>query len=213
MNVAQSSRDRRAAEAMGNAHPQIVPYEAFETADGFLVIGVGNDDQWRNSARPFERMTGLWIRASVRTPSWPRIARSCWRRCDPWCGSGRASIGKSYCRRSACRMGRSTRGRRALAGPQVAAREMILPVVDNQGRAFRCWPARSITRTSRGVRRFRLRILASIPTKSCASGSTSIAPDIAALRNWSHSMTKDFAIPAADQFGPPEDDSAGQGKG
>jgi formyl-CoA transferase len=31
----------------GNAHPQIVPYEAFATADGFLVLAIGNDGQWR----------------------------------------------------------------------------------------------------------------------------------------------------------------------
>ncbi len=31
----------------GNAHPQIVPYEAFATADGHLVLAVGNDGQWR----------------------------------------------------------------------------------------------------------------------------------------------------------------------
>ena len=31
----------------GNAHPQIVPYEAFATADGYLVLAIGNDAQWR----------------------------------------------------------------------------------------------------------------------------------------------------------------------
>ncbi|HKD37947.1 MAG TPA: CaiB/BaiF CoA-transferase family protein, partial [Pirellulales bacterium] len=31
----------------GNAHPQIVPYEAFATADGYLVVAVGNDSQWQ----------------------------------------------------------------------------------------------------------------------------------------------------------------------
>ncbi len=31
----------------GNAHLQIVPYELFETADGFLVLNVGNDTQWQ----------------------------------------------------------------------------------------------------------------------------------------------------------------------
>jgi crotonobetainyl-CoA:carnitine CoA-transferase CaiB-like acyl-CoA transferase len=30
----------------GNAHPQIVPYEAFATADGYLVLAIGNDGQW-----------------------------------------------------------------------------------------------------------------------------------------------------------------------
>jgi crotonobetainyl-CoA:carnitine CoA-transferase CaiB-like acyl-CoA transferase len=31
----------------GNAHLQIVPYQLFETADGWLVLNVGNDGQWR----------------------------------------------------------------------------------------------------------------------------------------------------------------------
>jgi crotonobetainyl-CoA:carnitine CoA-transferase CaiB-like acyl-CoA transferase len=31
----------------GNAHPQIVPYEAFATADGYLVLAIGNDGQWQ----------------------------------------------------------------------------------------------------------------------------------------------------------------------
>ncbi len=31
----------------GNAHPNIVPYQAFETLDGWIVVAVGNDRQWR----------------------------------------------------------------------------------------------------------------------------------------------------------------------
>jgi len=31
----------------GNAHPNIVPYEPFPTADGWIAVGVGNDGQWR----------------------------------------------------------------------------------------------------------------------------------------------------------------------
>jgi crotonobetainyl-CoA:carnitine CoA-transferase CaiB-like acyl-CoA transferase len=30
----------------GNAHPQIVPYECFQTNDGHIVLAVGNDDQF-----------------------------------------------------------------------------------------------------------------------------------------------------------------------
>jgi crotonobetainyl-CoA:carnitine CoA-transferase CaiB-like acyl-CoA transferase len=30
----------------GNAHPNIVPYETFETADGVLVVAVGSERQW-----------------------------------------------------------------------------------------------------------------------------------------------------------------------
>ena len=28
---------------LGNAHPNIAPYQTFETADGWLIIAVGND--------------------------------------------------------------------------------------------------------------------------------------------------------------------------
>jgi crotonobetainyl-CoA:carnitine CoA-transferase CaiB-like acyl-CoA transferase len=30
----------------GTAHPNIVPYQAFRTADGFIMLAVGNDTQW-----------------------------------------------------------------------------------------------------------------------------------------------------------------------
>lgn len=32
---------------MGNAHPNIVPYEVFPVADGYIIIATGNDGQWR----------------------------------------------------------------------------------------------------------------------------------------------------------------------
>jgi glutaryl-CoA transferase len=31
----------------GNAHLQIVPYQLFATADGYIVLNVGNDSQWK----------------------------------------------------------------------------------------------------------------------------------------------------------------------
>ena len=31
---------------LGNAHPNIVPYQAFETGDGFIILAVGNDAQF-----------------------------------------------------------------------------------------------------------------------------------------------------------------------
>jgi crotonobetainyl-CoA:carnitine CoA-transferase CaiB-like acyl-CoA transferase len=36
----------RAPERLGNAHPNIVPYQAFATRDGHLVLAVGNDGQF-----------------------------------------------------------------------------------------------------------------------------------------------------------------------
>ncbi len=32
---------------MGNAHPNIVPYQAFQTRDGYLILAVGNDAQFK----------------------------------------------------------------------------------------------------------------------------------------------------------------------
>jgi crotonobetainyl-CoA:carnitine CoA-transferase CaiB-like acyl-CoA transferase len=39
----------------GNAHLQIVPYEAFATADDWLVLAVGNDGQWQRFCKAAER--------------------------------------------------------------------------------------------------------------------------------------------------------------
>jgi crotonobetainyl-CoA:carnitine CoA-transferase CaiB-like acyl-CoA transferase len=33
---------------MGNAHPNIVPYQIFETADGHLILGIANDRQFKS---------------------------------------------------------------------------------------------------------------------------------------------------------------------
>lgn len=33
---------------VGNAHPMIAPYDTFETADGYLALGVSTDQQWVN---------------------------------------------------------------------------------------------------------------------------------------------------------------------
>ena len=32
---------------LGNAHPNIVPYQAFQTADGFMILAIGNDAQFQ----------------------------------------------------------------------------------------------------------------------------------------------------------------------
>lgn len=40
----------KAPERLGNAHPNIVPYQDFPTADGDLILTVGNDSQFRKFA-------------------------------------------------------------------------------------------------------------------------------------------------------------------
>lgn len=37
----------RPPERMGTAHPSLAPYQAFAASDGSLLIGAGNDAQWR----------------------------------------------------------------------------------------------------------------------------------------------------------------------
>ncbi|MBI1417024.1 MAG: CoA transferase [Limimaricola sp.] len=36
---------------LGNAHPNIVPYQVFDCADGFIIIASGNDSQYRKLCR------------------------------------------------------------------------------------------------------------------------------------------------------------------
>jgi crotonobetainyl-CoA:carnitine CoA-transferase CaiB-like acyl-CoA transferase len=40
---------------MGNAHPSIVPYQDFPTADGYMIIAVGNDGQFASFCRAIGR--------------------------------------------------------------------------------------------------------------------------------------------------------------
>ena len=37
----------RAPQRAGNAHQNVVPYQVFKTADGFMIVAVGNDSQYR----------------------------------------------------------------------------------------------------------------------------------------------------------------------
>ncbi len=50
----------------GNAHPNIVPYETFETADGFLALAVGADTQFQRLCHVIQR-PDLWEDERYRT--------------------------------------------------------------------------------------------------------------------------------------------------
>jgi crotonobetainyl-CoA:carnitine CoA-transferase CaiB-like acyl-CoA transferase len=48
VNVSQAAlATGEPARRHGNAHPHIVPYQTFAARDGWLVIAVGNDEQWQ----------------------------------------------------------------------------------------------------------------------------------------------------------------------
>lgn len=56
VNVAQAYlATGRDPSRQGNAHLQIVPYELFATADGHVVLAVGNDGQWQRFCTAAER--------------------------------------------------------------------------------------------------------------------------------------------------------------
>ena len=42
-------------KAMGNAHPSIVPYQAYHAKDGYLVLAVGNDRQFASLAKALDK--------------------------------------------------------------------------------------------------------------------------------------------------------------
>jgi formyl-CoA transferase len=71
----------------GNAHPNIVPYETFETADGYLALGVGNDKQYQRlcelAGRPdlwaderFQTNPGRVTQRAVLIPLWQAVFRT-----------------------------------------------------------------------------------------------------------------------------------------
>lgn len=37
----------RTIEKLGNAHPNLVPYQPFPTADGWIIVGVGSESLWK----------------------------------------------------------------------------------------------------------------------------------------------------------------------
>ncbi|GAA0274666.1 CaiB/BaiF CoA-transferase family protein [Alteraurantiacibacter aestuarii] len=72
---------------MGNAHPNIVPYESFPTSDGWLIIAVGNDRQfsrlagligievqpgWQTNEGRVEHREAVSAAVSEKTRQWPR---------------------------------------------------------------------------------------------------------------------------------------------
>lgn len=53
----------------GSAHPTIAPYQAFATADGFVMVAVGNDGLWRRFAGALDREDLLADERFARNPS------------------------------------------------------------------------------------------------------------------------------------------------
>lgn len=138
VNVAQSvlvtgQRPRR----YGNAHPQIVPYEAFATADGYLALAIGADRQWQAFCRALGQAD--WIedprfatnpaRVEHRQELIPLVARLLTTRTTAqWCRL-LTEIGVPH---SPVKWLDEV-----LQSPQVAQRQMVTQAVDRAGRPLR----------------------------------------------------------------------------
>lgn len=138
VNVAQSSLvTGKRPQRFGNAHPQIVPYEAFSTADGHIALAVGADRQWVRFCAAAERPE--WAddprfrtnpdRVAHRNELVPLVAAvlrsrttSDWEQCLTAAEVPHARIAAVD---------------EVLAAPQTAARAMVGQTVDRAGRSLR----------------------------------------------------------------------------
>ena len=113
---------------LGNRHPSIAPYDTFAVADGEFVLSVGNDDQFRRLAGVLQhpaladdaryRTNADRVRnsPSLRRELEPRLAA--WQRSDLLAALKQAGVPSGAVRSVT----------EALADPQLAAREMIVPL-------------------------------------------------------------------------------------
>jgi crotonobetainyl-CoA:carnitine CoA-transferase CaiB-like acyl-CoA transferase len=112
----------------GNRHPSISPYDSFETEDGEFVLSVGNDDQFRRFAgvigRPELAMDPRFVTNADRVNNHAVLRQelmrslSTWRRAELVAALTAAGVPAAAVRTIT----------EALADPQVAAREMIVPL-------------------------------------------------------------------------------------
>jgi formyl-CoA transferase/CoA:oxalate CoA-transferase len=113
---------------MGNRHPSIAPYDTFPAADGDFVLSVGNDDQFARLARVIGRpeiaRDPRFLANADRVRNYDALRRDLMQLFAPW---ARADLLKALTEvgvpASAVRTVTE-----ALADPQVAAREMIVPL-------------------------------------------------------------------------------------
>jgi len=113
---------------MGNRHPSIAPYDTFAVADGEFVLSVGNDDQFRRLAIVLERPAladdRRYLTNADRVLNADALRHdlsallSRWRRDDVLAALKRAGVPGAAVRTVT----------QALADPQLAAREMIVPL-------------------------------------------------------------------------------------
>ncbi len=121
-------------ERLGNQHPNIVPYQVFPTADGYIVLSIANDPTFKRFCESF---------ALTHLLEDPRFATNAERVQQPparhrHAGPGpawqhRPPGGWSGWRRKRSAAARSTRLSEVFADPQVRARGMVVEMAHGAG--------------------------------------------------------------------------------
>jgi crotonobetainyl-CoA:carnitine CoA-transferase CaiB-like acyl-CoA transferase len=112
---------------LGNRHPSLAPYETFETADGHLIVGVGNDALWR-------KFCAALGRADLDRPEFEKNAdrvgnyESLKSLLAPLFRSAPTSHWLSLLERAGVPAGRVRNVAEVFDNPQVAARQMLVEV-------------------------------------------------------------------------------------
>jgi crotonobetainyl-CoA:carnitine CoA-transferase CaiB-like acyl-CoA transferase len=115
-------------QRMGNRHPSIAPYDTFSASDGDFVLSVGNDDQFRRFAdvlkRPALASDPRFLTNADRVRNYDALRAeidallATWKRSDLLSALTGAGVPVGAVRSVT----------EALADPQLAAREMIVPL-------------------------------------------------------------------------------------
>lgn len=138
VNVAQSALvTGQRPKRYGNAHAQIVPYEAFAASDGHLVLAVGADRQWERFCRAVDRPA--WT-ADVRyatNPARVRHRAALSTELRPLFASKSTADWLALLAAADIPHARITPLDEVLESPLTTARGMVQEVYDDEGRRYR----------------------------------------------------------------------------
>jgi crotonobetainyl-CoA:carnitine CoA-transferase CaiB-like acyl-CoA transferase len=120
----------KAPRRMGNAHPNVVPYQAFETSDGYMIIAVGNDGQFKRfcdvlglpEVRDDPRYASNGKRNENRATLIPALMAKTKQRTAPTCSAA--------CEKAGVPAGPIRSIDEVFADPQVIARKMRIDLPD-----------------------------------------------------------------------------------
>jgi crotonobetainyl-CoA:carnitine CoA-transferase CaiB-like acyl-CoA transferase len=112
---------------LGNAHPNIAPYEAFPAADGWIIVAVGNDAQFRRFAALLDLPErGEWATNAGRVADRAALSQAISARARD---RAQAAL-LADLEEQGIPAGPINTVAQALADPQVAARAMVLDIGD-----------------------------------------------------------------------------------